>query len=123
MVGQIENLIFYSNMTHGGKREGAGRKKGSKATHTLEAQAVKELYVEKAKEYALPILEALVEKALEGDVRAIKEFNDRAYGKAPQALTGAEGGQLVIKIAKEVGDRYELHESSSVPEDNSQGQA
>lgn len=83
-------------MAHGGARKGAGKKKGSKASHTLEAEAVKKLYIEKAKEYALPILEALVHKAMKGDVGAIKEFNDRAFGKAPQALTGADGEALKI---------------------------
>lgn len=63
-----------------------GRPKGSKAKSTLEAIVVKEMYVEAAKQYGRPILEALVEKALEGDVAAIKEFNDRALGKAPQTL-------------------------------------
>lgn len=83
-------------MSNGGKREGAGRPKGKLAKSTLEALEVKQLYVEKAKEYALPILNALVNKALTGDVQAIREFNDRAYGKAPQAITGADGEALRI---------------------------
>ena len=73
-----------------------GRPKGRLAKSTLEALEVKQLYVQKAKEYALPILEALVTKALSGDVQAIKEFNDRAYGKAPQAITGSDGEALKI---------------------------
>lgn len=73
-----------------------GRKKGSKASHTLEAEAVKILYIEKAKEFALPMLNALVKKGLQGDVQAIKEFNDRVFGKAPQALTGPNGADLKI---------------------------
>src|SRR3990167_5371758 len=77
-----------------------GRKKGSKATHTLDAEQVKKLYIEKAREYALPILQALVRKARKGDVPAIKEFNDRAFGKAPQAITGPEGGNLVIQFSQ-----------------------
>lgn len=80
----------------GGKQPGAGRPKGAVAKSTLDALAVKSLYVEKAKEHALPILMALVKKALKGDVQAIREFNDRAFGKAPQALTGAGGGDLKI---------------------------
>lgn len=83
-------------MSHGGKRIGAGKKKGSKASHTLEAEAVKMLYIEKAKEFALPMLKALVKKGLKGDVPAIKEFNDRAFGKAPQAVTGPNGGALQL---------------------------
>ncbi len=81
---------------NGGKRPGAGRKKGSKASHTLEAEQIKKLYIEQAREFALPILIALVKKARKGDVPAIKEFNDRVFGKAPQALTGAGGGDLKI---------------------------
>lgn len=83
-------------MAHGGARPGAGKKKGSKASHTLEAEQVRKLYIEKAREFALPILKALVNKALTGDVQAIKEFNDRAYGKAPQAITGFDGEALRI---------------------------
>ncbi len=82
--------------THGGARPNAGRRKGSKATHTLEAQAIKQLYVELAKEHADPIARKLIEKALEGDMAAIKEFNDRVLGKAPQAITGANGEALKI---------------------------
>ena len=63
-----------------------GRPKGALGRHTLEAIAVKTLYIDKAKELALPILDALAKKALIGDVQAIKEFNDRAFGKAPQAI-------------------------------------
>lgn len=73
-----------------------GRPKGKLAKSTLEALEVKQLYVTKAREHALPILEALVKKALKGDVPAIREFNDRAYGKAPQAITGADGEALKI---------------------------
>lgn len=87
-------------MAKGGKRPNAGRPKGKLAKSTLEALEVKQLYINKAKEYALPILEALVKKALIGDVPAIKEFNDRCYGKAPQAITGADGEALRIIFDK-----------------------
>lgn len=33
----------------------------------------------------------LVDKAIEGDVAAIKEINDRMDGKVPQAVAGADG--------------------------------
>lgn len=73
-----------------------GRPKGSLAKSTLDALEIKQLYIEKAKEHALPMLEALVKKGLEGDVPAIKEFNDRVYGKAPQAVTGFDGKELKV---------------------------
>lgn len=82
--------------TRGGYRPGAGKKKGSKSSNTLDALAIKSLYIEKAKEHALPMLEALVKKGLEGDVPAIKEFNDRVFGKAPQAVTGFDGKELRV---------------------------
>lgn len=83
-------------MARGGKRDGAGRKRGYKAPHTLEAQAVKSLYIDLAKEHALPVAKALLEKAKTGDVSAIKEFNDRAFGRAPQAVQIE--GEVILKL-------------------------
>ena len=42
------------------------------------------------------IAEQLLTKAADGDMTAIKELGDRLDGKAPQAITGADGGPLVI---------------------------
>lgn len=46
-------------------------------------------------------LDALAEKLLsladQGDLGALKELGDRLDGKAPQAITGAEGGPLQIQ--------------------------
>jgi hypothetical protein len=72
-----------------------GRPKGSIAKSTKEAIELKNMYVELARERGLPIAEALIEKALTGDVSAIKEFNDRAFGKASQPME--------IKATVEVG--------------------
>lgn len=44
------------------------------------------------------LAEKLVEKALEGDVSALKEIGDRSDGKPAQAIVGADGGDLVVKI-------------------------
>lgn len=40
---------------------------------------------------------ALVMKAIDGDVAAIKEINDRIDGKVPQATT-IEGGETPLKV-------------------------
>mgnify|MGYP000530511012 CR=1 FL=1 len=40
----------------------------------------------------------LVKKALEGDKDAMKEIGDRLDGKPSQAITGEDGGALVINI-------------------------
>lgn len=45
------------------------------------------------------LAQALINKALDGDIAALKEFGDRFEGKIPQAIEGTgEGGELIIKI-------------------------
>ena len=46
------------------------------------------------------IADALLEKAAEGDIQAIREVADRMDGKVPQAVTGEEGGAVVINVVK-----------------------
>lgn len=50
------------------------------------------------------VAEAMVNKALEGDVPAIKEIGDRLDGKAVQALANEDGGPLQISIIRFTGD-------------------
>lgn len=83
-------------MGHGGARPGAGRPKDSKDKQTL----VKEQALLALREMVLkdiePVTQALIKKAKTGDVPAIKELFDRAFGKAPQAITDADGKSLVL---------------------------
>lgn len=44
------------------------------------------------------IADKLVDLAMEGEIAAIKEVADRIDGKPPQALTGADGGNLVVEV-------------------------
>lgn len=46
----------------------------------------REKFLAFASTQVLPVGDALVEKAKEGDVQAIKEFFDRIWGKAPQQV-------------------------------------
>jgi hypothetical protein len=48
------------------------------------------------------LADALLEKALEGDVAAIKEVGDRVEGKVAQRIeaTGADGGPLTHKLVE-----------------------
>jgi hypothetical protein len=87
-------LIF---MPSGGKREGAGKPKGYKAPHTLEASALRQSLIAKYAEKSDKVNDALIRKALMGDVPAIKELHDRVYGKANQYLevAGKDGKDLV----------------------------
>ena len=57
----------------------------------------------KSKVKALRMLaNTLVDKALDGDVSALKEIGDRLDGKPAQsmAVTGENGGPLVVEIVK-----------------------
>lgn len=47
---------------------------------------------------------ALISKAQEGDVSAIRELGDRLDGKAIQEVTGPEGGPLIIQVVKFADD-------------------
>lgn len=46
------------------------------------------------------LADKLIDKALEGDVSALKEVGDRLEGKPAQAITGADGGSLVVQVLK-----------------------
>lgn len=82
---------------YGGKRIGAGRKKGSKATHTLEAEKAKEELIREYIKNIKPINEALIEKAKAGDIQAIKELHDRVYGRPNQSISGPNGGPIQLQ--------------------------
>jgi len=88
-------------MAKGGKRPGAGRKKG---ITTLEREKARAYIAEKINEYMPAIFKALVEKASEGDVPAIKELFDRAFGKSIQAveLSGKDGEPLFKPTEEEI---------------------
>ena len=69
-------------MQHGGKRTGAGRPQGSKAAHTLEAEALRQYIIEETIKNKGPIVAALIKQASEGNIPAVKELLDRIFGKA-----------------------------------------
>lgn len=83
-------------MAHGGKREGAGKPKGTKAPHTLEAQEQRKRAIELVNAELEAIFIPQIEKAKKGDTMAFNAVLDRAWGKAPQALTGLDGETLRI---------------------------
>jgi hypothetical protein len=86
---------------HGGKRPGAGRKRGTRTRKTIEIQ-------EAAKKYAGDMIKALVDVALNSEsdsarVAAANALLDRGYGKPRQAveLSGAvaHAGVLIVPNA------------------------
>ena len=67
----------------GGKRKGAGRKKGFAAKSAEEARC---LLAQRVAEEIGSLCDVLVSKAKGGDMRAMHELLDRAWGRAPQAV-------------------------------------
>lgn len=83
-------------MAQGGFRQGAGRKVGSKATHTVQAEAAKAELIRMYMENVQPINQALIDKAKTGDTQAIRELHDRVWGKAAQDIKLS--GEITSKI-------------------------
>ena len=73
--------------------KGGGR---PKAAHTLQAEKAKASLIEMYMKNVKPINEALLKKAKEGDMQAIKELHDRVWGKAP--LDVQVTGDFTLKI-------------------------
>ena len=91
-------------MSYGGKREGAGRKKGSTKRPQLRdyitEEEVKKL-VKTAKEQAKDKPEIL------------KFVLEHIFGKAPQMIDGNVAGEIRLLIAKEVADKHEITSDTS----------
>jgi hypothetical protein len=78
-----------------GERRG-GRQAGTPNKSTAEIKALAQKYGPLAlKELARLLRKAESEQAR---VAAAKELLDRAYGKAPQAITGDEGGPIETRV-------------------------
>lgn len=67
----------------GGKRPGAGRKKGFAA---LESEKARLMIAEKLAKQFAPIVDKAIEDAKRGDATARAWLTDRAYGKPNQAV-------------------------------------
>lgn len=71
---------------NGGARPGAGRKKGSVATHTLQAQEMRKLLIDKLRINFGPIVDKALEQARNGDKAAREWLTDHGLGKAIQGI-------------------------------------
>lgn len=84
-------------MANGGKRPGAGRKKGQVGKSTLLAQQARLYIAEELRKNLKPIVAKAVEQAKEGgkNAKSAREWlSDQAYGKPTQPITGADGKDL-----------------------------
>jgi thioredoxin-like negative regulator of GroEL len=68
-------------MSKGGARPGAGRKKGHKASHTIEALNAKAALIRRFVAEQEPIFKALLTQAKRGNIKAIRELFERVWGK------------------------------------------
>ncbi len=89
----------------GGKRNNAGKKKGSKASHTLEAQEFKKLLVQEVLKAQKPIIKALIKKAKAGDMFAMREVLDRVIGKVTDKLELDAGNNLLDILKGELSKK------------------
>lgn len=80
-------------MTLGGKRKGAGRKKGLPA---LEAEQARIMIAEKLKTQFEPIVDKAIEQAKEGNKDARDWITNRAYGKPKESVDIS--GEILKKI-------------------------
>lgn len=73
---------------------------------TAISQAIEKRSKSEGKEMLNKLADALIDKALDGDMTALKELGDRLEGKAMQGieLTGANGGAVLIKAAQLTDD-------------------
>ena len=78
----------------------------SSKSNRLLSETLNRVLIQQDGHRARMIAEALVTKAEEGDISAIKEVFDRMEGKAvaKQELTGADGGDLVVKVVTGIDD-------------------
>ena len=91
-------------MAKGGARKGAGRPKDKKEGQTLIREASLLRLREMAHAEIEPIAKALITKAKTGDVPAIKELFDRAWGKAPQQTDITSEGKAIVGNAILIAD-------------------
>ncbi len=82
----------------GGKRPGAGRKKGQVNKATADIKALAQKYTPDALQTLHSIMKASDSDAAR--VTAANSLIDRGYGKPAQAHTGADGGPLVIQLVR-----------------------
>jgi hypothetical protein len=82
----------------------AGRPPKEKSFANMLNIAIKEAIEGSDKTKLRAVADALVEKAMSGDVQAIKEVADRIDGKVPQAVAGVDDdenlGPLVVRWLK-----------------------
>lgn len=85
-------------MARGGKQPGAGRPKGGVASHTLLATKTKEAFVAAVHDNLQELFNSLLTEAKKGNMVALKELLDRAWGRPTQPIAGDKEHPIEINI-------------------------
>ena len=99
-------------MSKGGYRPNSGRKKGSKASHTLQAEVLRKYLIEEVIKQKSPLIQALINKGLTGDVSALREIFERSIGKVSDkliledGLTSEVATQAINDLTKKLNEIY-----------------
>lgn len=98
--------------THGGARAGSGAPDGNQnsvKSNRYFGETIKRMVTQSDGQILRTIAQALIDKASDGDLGAIKEFADRVDGKSMQEnkITGDDDAPVVIKVVTGVPQRDE----------------
>lgn len=85
-------------MARGGKRPGAGRKVGSKASHTLTTEQGRAYLIARVHAELEPIVTKAIEQAKAGDQATRKDLLDRAWGRPKETLEVQGEMKLMIDV-------------------------
>ena len=72
-----------------------GRPKGSKARHTLKAMALRAYIIDEVVKEKKKLVKAMIDKAIGGDIIAIRESLDRTLGKSKEQVDVTSGGEKI----------------------------
>lgn len=95
-------------MAKGGRRPGAGRKKGSKLRATLERETLRAYFDKEAVRMFAPILEHYFRRATgepsEADPRVLLDFFNRTLGKPVESVevSGKDGAPAIRMVIHEL---------------------
>lgn len=105
-------------MALGGKRPGAGRKKGFAA---LAAERTRAKVAEMVEQEIVPMTAAQIEQAKKGNTHAFKELLDRGFGKVKENFDLTTDGEKIVFLPAELLNKHGATPSGSEPD--SEGQA
>jgi hypothetical protein len=79
-----------------------GRPKGSKAAHTLQAEAYRKYIIQEVVKKKGPLVKALIDKGLDGNVSALKEIHERVLGRVTDTLDMNYGSETIEALKQQL---------------------